>query len=68
MFRDRLSITQWAGVLVSFAGVIYLIGRGDTDVLLSLNLNIGDVFIFISILCWSVYAVLMRKFRLIWPP
>ncbi len=61
MFRDRLSVTQWAGVLVSFAGVIYLIGRGDTDVLLSLNLNIGDVFIFISILCWSVYAVLMRK-------
>ena len=61
MFRDRLSVTQWAGVLVSFAGVIYLIGRGDTDVLLSLNLNIGDVFVFISILCWSVYAVLMRK-------
>ena len=61
MFRDRLSAAQWAGVFVSFAGVIYLLGQGDGDVLLSLNLNIGDVFVFISILCWSVYAVLMRK-------
>ena len=61
MFRDQLSVTQWASVFVSFAGVIYLIGQGDADVLLSLNLNIGDVFVFISILCWSVYAVLMRK-------
>lgn len=61
MFRDRLSLVQWLGVLVSLAGVIYLIGRGNIGVLLNLDLNIGDVLVFISILCWSVYAVLMRR-------
>ena len=61
MFRERLSIVQWLGVLVSLTGVIYLIGRGDIDALLSFNLNLGDIFVFISILCWSVYAVLMRN-------
>lgn len=61
MFRDRLTTVQWAGVIVSLVGVVYLIGRGDVGVLLNLDLNIGDVLVFISIICWSVYAVLMRK-------
>lgn len=61
MFRDRLTGIQWLGVVVSLAGVVYLIGRGDAGVLLNLDLNIGDVLIFISIICWSIYAVLMRK-------
>ena len=61
MFRDRLTIIQWLGVFVSLGGVICLIGRGEAGVLLDLDLNLGDVFVFISILCWSVYAVLMRK-------
>lgn len=61
MFRDRLDAMQWLGVLVSMAGVLYLIGRGKLDVLLNLDLNIGDVLVFISIVCWAVYAVLMRR-------
>lgn len=61
MFRDRLDAMQWLGVLISMAGVLYLIGRGKLDVLLNLDLNIGDVLVFISIVCWAVYAVLMRR-------
>jgi drug/metabolite transporter (DMT)-like permease len=61
MFRDRLTGMQWAGVLVSLAGVVYLIARGDPDMLFNLDLNIGDVLVFISIICWAVYAVLMRR-------
>lgn len=61
MFRDRLSGLQWVGVLVSLAGVVYLIGRGDPATLLDLNFNIGDILVFISIICWAVYAVLMRR-------
>jgi drug/metabolite transporter (DMT)-like permease len=61
MFRDRLTVIQWAGVFISMIGVLYLVGRGDGTVLLNLDLNIGDVFIFISIVSWAFYAVLMRK-------
>ena len=61
MFRDRLTAVQWMGVVVSLAGVLYLIGRGDMTVLLNLDLNIGDVFILISIVSWAFYAVTMRK-------
>lgn len=61
MFRDRLTAIQWLGVLVSLAGVVYLIGRGKLDVLINFELNIGDILVFISIICWAVYAVLMRR-------
>ncbi len=61
MFRDRLTLVQWMGVLVSAVGVVYLIGRGDLSVLQKFELNIGDVFVFVSIICWSLYAVLMRR-------
>ena len=61
MFRDRLTTIQWIGVTISMIGVLYLIGRGDVSVFLSLDLNIGDVFVLISIVSWAFYAVLMRR-------
>ncbi|MFT5487328.1 MAG: drug/metabolite transporter (DMT)-like permease [Paracoccaceae bacterium] len=61
MFRDRLTTIQWLGVIISMVGVLYLIGRGDVSVFLSFDLNIGDVFVLISIVSWAFYAVLMRK-------
>jgi drug/metabolite transporter (DMT)-like permease len=61
IFRDRLAVIQWLGVLISLAGVFYLVGRGSLDVLLNLELNIGDILVLISIVCWAVYAVLMRR-------
>jgi drug/metabolite transporter (DMT)-like permease len=61
MFRDRLTTIQWIGVTISMIGVLYLIGRGDVLVFLSLDLNIGDVFVLISIVSWAFYAVLMRR-------
>lgn len=60
MYRDRLKPVQWAGVLISFCGVAYLIGRGDARVLFGLQLNAGDVAVLCSIVAWSFYAILMR--------
>ena len=61
MFREKLTPVQWAGVLISMVGVMYLVGRGELSVLVSLDFNIGDVFILVSIVSWAFYAVLMRK-------
>ena len=61
MFRDRLTALQWVGVVLSMAGVLYLIVRGSPASLLSLRLNIGDLFILVSIVAWAFYAVLLRR-------
>lgn len=61
MFRDRLTALQLLGVLISLAGVLYLIGRGDPAVLIGFDLNVGDIFVLASIICWAFYTVLMRR-------
>ena len=61
LFRDRLTLYQWSGIIISFGGVLYLVGRGELDILLDLHFNLGDIFVFISILCWALYVVLMRR-------
>lgn len=60
MYRDRLTAVQWLGVVLSLLGVTYLIGQGDLGILLSFQLNIGDIFILGSIVTWAFYAVLLR--------
>ena len=57
---QRLRASQWAGVLVSLAGVLTIVGRGDPMVILTLSLNIGDLWILGSMLLWALYTVCLR--------
>ena len=61
VMRDRTSPRQIAGVLVSLAGVLTIIGRGDPAVLFTLRLNVGDAIIGVAVLLWALYSVLLRR-------
>lgn len=61
MMRDRTSPRQIAGVLVSLAGVLTIIGRGDPQILVAMRLNIGDAIIAGAVLLWAFYSVLLRR-------
>ncbi|MCA0210110.1 MAG: DMT family transporter [Proteobacteria bacterium] len=61
VMRDRTSARQVAGVLVSLAGVLIVIARGDLALLLALRLNAGDAIIAFAVLLWALYSVLLRK-------
>jgi len=61
VMRDRTSARQVAGVLVSLAGVLIVIARGDLALLLALRLNAGDAIIAFAVLIWALYSVLLRK-------
>lgn len=61
VMRDRTSARQVAGVLVSLAGVLMVIARGDLALLLALRLNAGDAIIAFAVLLWALYSVLLRK-------
>lgn len=61
VMRDRTSARQIAGVAVSLAGVLIIIGRGDPGLLLALRLNGGDAIIAFAVLLWALYSVLLRK-------
>jgi len=53
----RLSSGQALGVAISLAGALTIVARGQLDVLLHLQLNIGDVWMLVAVLDWAIYTV-----------
>jgi drug/metabolite transporter (DMT)-like permease len=58
--RERLTVGQGIGVLVSFAGVLTIIAQGQLQTLLRLHLNPGDLWVLAAMLCWAVYTICLR--------
>lgn len=61
LFRERLTAGQVAGIVLSTAGVLAIISRGDLTVLLHLTLNPGDILMITAMACYSLYAALLRR-------
>lgn len=61
VMKDRTNARQIAGVMVSLAGVLVIIGRGDAQLLLALRLNVGDAIIAVAVVLWALYSVLLRR-------
>ena len=57
---ERLSAVQLTGVGVSLVGVLTILSRGSLDVLTSFRLNLGDLFVILSMAMWSVYTIALR--------
>lgn len=55
--HERLTWTRWAGGALSVVGLYFVVGVGAT---LSVNSLAGDAFVFLSMICWSVYSVASR--------
>ena len=58
----RLTFWQLIGLLVSLAGVLYLVAAGSLDRLLALQLNTGDLFIMGANVSFAFHHVFVRKF------
>ena len=58
---DRFGGRESIGVVLGFAGVAFIVTRGDLDVLLALTVNIGDVLLLLATMSYSVYAVFLRR-------
>jgi drug/metabolite transporter (DMT)-like permease len=51
---------QALGIVFSLAGVLTIICRADPDVLLTLQINRGDIWVLLAVICWSLYTFLLR--------
>ncbi|MGE0744612.1 MAG: DMT family transporter [Rhodospirillales bacterium] len=61
LFRDPVSLRQWIGIAISFAGVVVLAIRADIDVLLNFGFNVGDLWVIGAMFSWAMYANWLRK-------
>jgi drug/metabolite transporter (DMT)-like permease len=60
LFRDRLSVRQAVGILLSLAGVIVIVCRGSLEVLLAIAFNRGDLWFVVALLIYAFYAAMLR--------
>jgi drug/metabolite transporter (DMT)-like permease len=59
--RERLSLRQVAGLGVSFAGALWIIGEGDLGRLAALQFNRGDLLVLTAMLCWATYTIIVKR-------
>lgn len=48
---------EGTGVLVSLLGALTIIAQGDPQLLFSLQLNLGDLWLLLAVLVWALYTI-----------
>jgi drug/metabolite transporter (DMT)-like permease len=61
LFRDRASLGQVIGVLLSTFGVLVIVFRGDIAAIARLRIGTGDLLILCGCLGWALYTVGLRR-------
>lgn len=61
LFRERITLPQSLGLVVSMAGAATVITRGAPASLLDLRLAVGDLWLLAAVTLWAVYSVLLRR-------
>ncbi len=61
LFGVRLTLAQLLGIVVSMAGVLIIILRGDLTALASIQINKGDAMLFAALLVFGIYSALMLR-------
>ncbi len=59
--RERATIRQTAGMLISLAGILVILSRGDPASLLQLEFHMGDAWILLAMPVWGVYSVMLKR-------
>jgi drug/metabolite transporter (DMT)-like permease len=59
--REKVSLTQAGGLLLSLLGVAIVIAKGSLGVIANLSFNRGDLIMLGAPLCWAIYSMLGKK-------
>lgn len=67
VFTERFTLFKIAGILISFFGLLLLIGNGDLSSVDFIS-NKGDFLVLSSAFTWSVYSMINKKITIKYPP
>ncbi|HET7731536.1 MAG TPA: DMT family transporter [Usitatibacter sp.] len=60
IYRETITARQTMGVMVSLAGIMTIVCRGDLGALAQLSLNKGDLILLVGMIFWAAYTVFLR--------
>jgi drug/metabolite transporter (DMT)-like permease len=58
---ERATLRQLAGFVVSAAGLLVILSRGEAARLAQLEFHSGDAWILLAVAIWGVYSVLLKR-------
>lgn len=67
MYRYPIKINQILGFIISLIGVIWIIFKGNPVHLMTMHVNIGDLFMVGSISLWSFHTILYKRYLNVLP-
>lgn len=59
--RETVRPRTLAGIVLSFAGVVWILARGDAATLAELSFTEGDLITVVAVACYALYSVLIRR-------
>ena len=59
--REPMRPRTLAGIALSFAGVVWILARGDVANLATLSFTAGDLVTVVAVACYALYSVLIRR-------
>jgi drug/metabolite transporter (DMT)-like permease len=62
-FGQRVSVRQLVGAVLSIAGVLIVMSRGEWALLTEVRLVPGDIYVLIATIAWSFYSWLLAGFN-----
>ncbi len=61
LINEQLSRRNYLGVTIVFAGVIFLIAKGNVSNILRLQFNHGDLLMLLAVSSWVAYSLLIKN-------
>jgi len=61
-FNIRITTLQFTGIIISFAGLVWIITQGNPGVLLTLQFVKGDLWTLAASFSWALYTVLFQRY------
>lgn len=58
---ERLDWRNYLGIAMTVMGVLILLTRADVNRIVNWQLNLGDLLMLMAVVCWVVYALLLKK-------
>lgn len=61
LFGERLGPRELTGMLLSLAGIVVIVCRGEPAALLEFRLNVGDFILLLAIIAYALYSALLKR-------
>ena len=58
---EKTNLFQITGVILSLAGVLFIITKADIELIQNLDFNKGDLTMVIAMFSWALYSALLKK-------